>query len=86
MIRPMQNTVSREKMLRQPSGQAGDRQDAGESAMRPSTCTMPSSARTSCVGARIAGGVDARTTSVDMASATTSWITVPMTISMAPRM
>jgi hypothetical protein len=45
---------------------------------------MPRSARTSSSGRGVPPASTRATTSVDMASATTSWITVPITISMPP--
>ena len=83
-IRPRRNTVSRgRKPASQPDIPATARMPA-DSDSRPSTCTMPRSARMSCSGRAPPVSSTRDTTSVDMASATTSCTTVPMTISSAP--
>ena len=79
MTRPIRNTVSREKILRQPSGQAGHRQDADrerEAAEHLHHAEL--GANLARRGAALPAASARDTTSVDIASATTSWITVPM--------
>ncbi len=82
---PRRNTVARSKMLAsQPESPATARTPA-DSARRLITWTMPSSARTSSSGRAFPAGSRRGTTSVDIASATTFWTTVPITSSIAPR-
>ena len=74
-------------MLGEPSGQPGHREDAERQREAAEHLHHAELGAHLVLRARIAGGVAcADTTSVDIASATTSWITVPITISMAPRM
>ena len=54
-------------------------------AEKKGTWTIPNSARISSSERALPAASTRETTSVDMASATTSWITVPTTINMAPR-
>ena len=82
---PRRKTVSRASMLAsQPDSPATARMP-NESAKRPITWTMPSSARTSSSARGLPAPSRRETTSVDIASATTSWMTVPITINIAPR-
>ena len=84
MISPSKNTVSRGmKPASQPDIPATARMPA-DSDSRPRTCTMPRSARMSGSGRSPPVSSRRDTTSVDIASATTSCTTVPMTISSAP--
>ena len=82
---PRRNTVSRASTpASQPDSPATARMP-NESDKRPITWTMPSSARTASSGRGLPAPSRRETTSVDIASATTSWMTVPITISIAPR-
>ncbi len=78
------NTVPRGSMNASTPDSPATARIPSDKKMRPSTCTMPRSARTSASGRGLPSASTRGTTSVDIASATTSWITVPSTISIEP--
>ena len=85
MIRPIRNTVLARHEIGEPAGQAGDRENAGrhrEPAEHLHHAELDAHVR--CPAASLPAASVRDTTSVDIASATTSCTTVPITISMAP--
>ncbi len=69
---PMRKTVSRENHPARTPDNPATASTPADSESRPSTCTMPSSLRTSGSGFGSPVAVTRATTSVDIASATTS--------------